>query len=722
MTTLSLADQYATDLRDVDIPILVVDDIRDNLELMEALLLGEGFSNVLLAQRGQQALDILVQRSDIGVVLLDLMMPDMDGYEVCRRITTNPLTQHIPVLVVTGAAFRQNEALLKSFAAGAIDFLHKPLNEVELFARIRVALALFRERVLRQASLRTIAANETRFRTIINQAPVGIAQISRQGRFLMVNDYLCSLTGYRDEQLKTMSLTQLVMDADNVTPIHSLLTEHAGSFNLETRLQPQHGDLLWVMLSLTPLHTVEMANAEVIEDTFIVIIENTTERKTTADQMAYLAAYDTLTRLPNRTHFQERLRHAIYHAECTRQKLAVLFLDLDNFKTINDSWGHAAGDLLLKGFAERVQSGLRDNDLLSRFGGDEFTLLLPDINHIENAFKVAQKILNQVNRPFIIEDHEYYVGVSIGISLYPQDGKDVETLLKNADTAMYRAKEMGRRNYQLFNPALDSRIQQRLKLEQDLRRSLEQENFVLYYQPQVELKERRIIGVEALLRWQHPERGLLNPSQFLPLAEETGLIIYIGEWVIRQACLQAKSWYQQGHTDWVVYINLSRRQLQQVDVLNQLKMILDELQLPPRMLGIEIAENSQGTDTDSMITSIKNFHDLGIRIALDDFGYGYSSFNILKHLPLHTLKIDKTFIQDALNNPNDLAIVKAMIAIGQSFGLQVVAEGVESKALVDLVVAQGCHIAQGYFFGRPQPIERFATMFSGSTVTLSEPL
>ena len=670
-----------------------MDDVRDNLDLMEALLLEEGFEPVVLADNGYTALEILEQRSDIGVVLLDLMMPDIDGYEVCRRASNNPKTRLIPIIVITGAGFRQNEVLLKSFAAGAMDFIHKPFNEVELYGRIRVAFRPLPERLLRQDSLRQITANEARFRAIINQAPAGVVHLHASGDFLLANQYFCTLLDCNPEDLKQQNIKAMCMDLECQTALQVLLAGESSGFVIETRLKLQHASPIWVNLSASPL-----LYAEAKESTYILIVENITERKRSTDKMIeHMVHYDTLTRLPNRIFFNGELRRAILSSSSQRSPLAILFLDLDNFKSINDSRGHWVGDRLLQNLAKRIQTCIRTDDLFSRFGGDEFILMLPGVN-TEEACLVAQKILSQMDKPVQVDEHEFYIGLSIGISFYPQDGENVETLVKNADTAMYRAKALGGFNYQLFNPAMDIHVQQRLTLEQDLRRSLEQGDFILHYQPQINLKTQQIVGMEALIRWQHPQRGLLTPNQFLPLTEESGLILTLGQWIIHEACRQAKCWYEQGYQKLVVYINLSRRQFQQLDAFNIIKAALEDMSLPGSMLGIEITESVSALDTESVITSLRNFNSLGIKTAIDDFGIGYSSLSDLKHLPLDTLKIDKSFILDALEDDDDVAIIQTIVALGRSFGLEVVAEGVESQRLLEFVKQQGCDIGSRLFF------------------------
>ena len=386
-------------------------------------------------------------------------------------------------------------------------------------------------------------------------------------------------------------------------------------------------------------------------------------------------------------------------------KMGVLFLDLDNFKNINDSLGHATGDRLLQCFSDAIQAKVRAGDLFSRFGGDEFALLLPQVREVEDACVVARKILQRVEQTFDVDGRQLYVGTSIGIAFFPQDGEDPETLLKNADVAMYRAKELGRHNFQLFNPSLDAHVQERLELEHELRDSLQQEDFQLYFQPQIRIDTLEIVGMEALLRWRHPERGMLNPMTFLDLAEETGLIISLGDWVIREACRQAAAWREQGYDQLVVYVNLSLRQFQQADHLDSFRKALAEFDLPAEKLGIEISESVSTLDPTALATSLSQFHRLGIRMAVDHFGMGCSSLNHLKRFPLHSLKVDKSFVRGAGNNLGDHAILNTVVSLGHSFGLQVVAEGVEDRQSFELMKDAGCDLAQGYLFGQPCPAD-----------------
>lgn len=693
-----------------EIPILVVDDVQDNLDLMEALLIGEGFESVHLLSKSTEVFDFLEQNPDVGLILLDLMMPDIDGYEVCRNVAKNPNTAHIPILIVTGAAFKHNDALVKSFAAGAIDFLSKPLNEVELFARVKVALSLYKERVLHRNSLTTILKNEENFRTIIDQAPVGIAKIDKNNNLLVANCALCEILGCQ-EDIKGKNLFALCEQTSFVESLKNLLHHNIKDKRAtELHIQlPEQKQLSWLYISATPVK-----EEGVITDNVILIIENITERKEQTEKITKMAYYDTLTQLPNRALFYETIEKVIYQLQDKKEAyFAVLFLDLDNFKNINDSLGHLIGDKLLQGLAKRIQDSLRKNDLIARLGGDEFALLIDNINTINDSKIVAEKILKHLEKPIEIDnEHSFYVGVSIGISIYPQDGTSVESLIKNADTAMYRAKELGKRTYQLFNSKFDNNVQTRLDLEQELRHSISESNFVLYYQPQLNIKTKKIVGVESLIRWNHPRRGFLNPGAFLPFAEETGLIIQLDKWVIEQACLQAKQWYDMGYTELTTYINFSLLQFQQVDFISHLQNTLDKVKLPPALLGIEITENISSLDNNIVVDVLKSLKNLGIKVVLDDFGIGYSSLSHLATFPLHGLKIDKVFVQKAPENKSDESIVETITNLGHSFGLEIVAEGIESQELLDFIGTKNCDIAQGYFISKPVKAEEVTKLFT----------
>jgi len=422
-------------------------------------------------------------------------------------------------------------------------------------------------------------------------------------------------------------------------------------------------------------------------------------------EMEHLAYHDALTGLPNRPLFMDRLILALAQASRTNQKLAVFFLDLDRFKDINDSLGHSTGDGLLKAVAERIRRCIREGDTVARFGGDEFTLLIPRIDHVEDAAKIAQKILETLKIPFSIADHELFVTTSIGISIHPGDGSDPETLVRNADTAMYRAKDQGRDNYQLYAPAMNARALERLALENMLRKALSHRELVLYYQPVCDMKTKNIVGVEALIRWRHPEMGLVSPAHFIPVAETSGLIIPIGDWVLRTACRQTKLWQKRIDPELTVAVNLSARQFQQPNLTEEIAEVLEETGLGARYLELEITESNAMQNAENTIYTLRELKALGVRIAMDDFGTGYSSLSYLKQFPIDTLKLDQSFVRGITTAASDAAIATAVIAMAHSLDLKVIGEGVETEEQFAFLHKQRCDYIQGYLFSPPQAAE-----------------
>ena len=424
-----------------------------------------------------------------------------------------------------------------------------------------------------------------------------------------------------------------------------------------------------------------------------------------AGEIEHLAYHDALTGLPNRPLFMDRLIVAVAQANRANQNLAVFFLDLDRFKDINDSLGHSVGDTLLKACAERIRRCVREGDTVARFGGDEFTLLIPRINTIEDAAKIAQKVIDTLHVPFLIHERELFVTASVGVGIYPSDGLDPETLVRNADSAMYRAKDQGRDGYQLYAPAMNARALERLALENQLRKALSQEELVLYYQPQLDAS-KNVVGVEALIRWKHPEMGLLSPGHFIGVAEMSGLIIPIGDWTLRTACKQLKTWQRRIDDDFTVAVNLSARQFQQPNLVDGIREVIDETGIAPSSLELEITESNAMHNAENTIYTLRELKDLGVRISMDDFGTGYSSLNYLKRFPIDNLKLDQTFVRDVDTDPSDAAIVSAVIQMAHSLDLKVVAEGVEREEQLEFLRRQHCDIFQGYLFSPPIPADR----------------
>ena len=443
------------------------------------------------------------------------------------------------------------------------------------------------------------------------------------------------------------------------------------------------------------------------------------ERHLADQRVVHMAHHDALTGLPNRTLFADRVGQAIARAHRRDGKIAVLFLDLDRFKNVNDSLGHAIGDLLLTAVAERLTKCLRDEDTAARLGGDEFIISLPDVADGGEAARVAGRILAELAKPFTIGDHQLHADGSIGIALYPTDGDTAETLMRNADTAMYHAKESGRSNYQFFSAQMTERVSRRLSTETDLRRALEHGEFSLHYQPLIDLAEGRISGAEALLRWPQSDRRPMTPTEFIPIAEDTGLIIPLGEWVLIEACSQAQAW-QARQPGLRISVNLSARQFRQKDLTGMIERVLGETGLAPALLELELTESMLMHHADETIGTLTRLDEMGVHLSIDDFGTGYSSLSYLKRFPIHSLKIDRSFVRDISSDPDDAAIVTAIVAMARSLNLNVTAEGVETEEQAAFLRSLACQRAQGFHFGRPMPAQEFGARLAlgGATQAL----
>ena len=430
------------------------------------------------------------------------------------------------------------------------------------------------------------------------------------------------------------------------------------------------------------------------------------ERRLADQRVVHMAHHDALTGLPNRTLFADRVAQAIARAHRRDGRIAVLFLDLDRFKNVNDSLGHAIGDLLLTAVAERLTNCLREEDTAARLGGDEFIISLPDVADAGEAARIATRILGELAKPFKIAGHQLHADGSIGIALYPTDGGNAETLMRNADTAMYHAKESGRANYQFFSAQMTERVSRRLSTETDLRRALERGEFFLHYQPLIDLGAGRVSGAEALLRWPHTEQRCMSPAEFIPIAEDTGLIIPLGEWVLLEACSQAQAW-QARCPGLRISVNLSARQFRQKDLIGMIERVLGETGLAPALLELELTESMLMHHAEETVGILERLDEMGVHLAIDDFGTGYSSLSYLKRFPIHSLKIDRSFVRDISSDPDDAAIVTAIVAMARSLNLKVTAEGVETEEQAAFLRSLACHQAQGYHFGHPMPATEF---------------
>lgn len=545
--------------------------------------------------------------------------------------------------------------------------------------------------------------SEKRYRTLFERNLAGVYRSTLDGRILDCNESFARIFGYasREEVLQQTAWDMYIKREDREAAVAKLL-ERQNLTNYEICLRRKDGSSVWVLESE---HLIEGPDGRlsVIEGTAIDI----TERKRAEEQVKHLAFHDPLTNLPNRLLFNDRLTLAVAQAHRHNQKLAVLFLDLDRFKVINDSLGHSVGDELLRQVAERIQEHVREGDTVARLGGDEFTLLVPGITAEEDAAKIARKICDAVHDPFWIDGRELFVTTSLGVSVYPSDGHDAETLVRNADSAMYRAKEQGRDNYQLYTPAMNAKAIERLSLESRLRQAVANDELELHFQPFIDLRTSEVLGAEALLRWRHPELGLIPPGEFIPIAELSGLIVPIGEWVLRTACAEAMKWHEKGFPALTVSVNLSSRQFQQSDLGSQVTHALEETGLEPDKLDLEITESCAMQNAEHSINTLQGLKKQGVRISMDDFGTGYSSLNYLKRFPIDRIKLDQSFVRDLPADKDDAAIAMAVIAMGRSLELVVIAEGVETEEQLQFLSSHDCDQLQGFLFSRPLPAEAF---------------
>ncbi len=553
---------------------------------------------------------------------------------------------------------------------------------------------------------RDLVESEGKFRELFNNAidPIFIFSITSAGtpeKFIEVNDIACSKLGYTREELLGMTPFDISMPEDfaEVGKIFKKLIQQENS-TYERAFLTKGGLKIPVEVNA---HVFQWHDQKVVQS----IARDITDRKRAEETIRRQAYYDVLTNLPNRMLFKDRLEQAMKHAHRNKQMLGVIVLDLDRFKNINETLGHLLGDKLLVAVSERLLGILNESETIARFGGDEFTLLLPQVGTVEEATQHAQKIIELLATPFKLNNHELHVTTSIGVAFYPEDGENSEILLKNAETAMYRAKEQGRNNYQLYASVMNVSAFKQLLMENSLRRALEKEEFVVYYQPQIDIKTHKIIGAEALVRWQHPDLGLVFPTEFIGLAEETGLIVPIGDWVIRKVCTQSKKWHDSGYDKTCISVNLSARQFQQRDLVANIARILQETGLDPQYLGLEITESIAMKNADFTTEALLELKKMKIHLSLDDFGTGYSSLSYLKRFPLETLKIDRSFVRDITTDPNDAAIVTAVVALAHSLKLSVVAEGVETEGQLSFLKSHDCDHVQGYIFSHPLTEENF---------------
>ena len=691
--------------------ILVVDDEPHNRSLLQALLRPEGYMTRTAAS-GREAL-AAVAESAPDLILLDVMMPEMDGLTVTARLKADPSTCNIPIILLT--ANTEHSARLAGLQAGAEEFLAKPVDRTELYLRIRNLLRLKAygdllqdRRMQLELEVEARTADLRRFRTAMDATHDAIFLLDRTTMtFVDVNQTASDLFGYTSTELLELGPGMLGIPASESLELlfDKVIDGSRANERIELSVRHRKGQQIPVELHM---------QAERSGPAWIVVcvLRDITVRQAAEKRLHHLAHYDELTGLPNRTLFRETLDRTLGQAVDKGWTVAVMFIDLDHFKDVNDKLGHDIGDQLLREVGARLSACVRVRDTVGRLGGDEFALILAMEDGQRGAAAVADKIRAALRRPFALAGNVIEASASIGITVCPDDALDSETLIKFADTAMYRAKQAGRNTFRFFTPQMNTDVIERLDLEAALRDALQNDEFVLHYQPKMHLESGQVAGVEALLRWERPGHGLVTPDAFIPALEETGLIVDVGNWVIATACRQIALWSRSGIGPIQVSVNVSGRQLVDAGIEDTINRELTANGIPGHLLEVELTESTLMANTEHTVATLQALRDRGVEISIDDFGTGFSSLAYLCRFPLDKLKIDIAFIRNVTTSEDDAAIVAAIILMAHSLKMHVVAEGVETLDQVEHLRTQGCDQIQGYHFSRPLTVSQLEEMLA----------
>ena len=687
---------------------LLIEDNPGDARLLREMFNEQGSRNTeLTIVRSMAEAERYLSGHLVDIILLDLGLPDVQGLAAVRR--AHAAAPRIPLVVLTGL---DDESLAaRALQEGAQDYIVK--SQIDTYGTTRGLLRSLRYAVGRKSLEDALFEEKERAQVTLNSIGDAVACTDAAGKLTFLNLVAEKLTGWTLQEAAGLPMPEVfrILDTTNREVIPNPMdravrgdeTVHLPANSILVR---RDGFEIPIEDSVAPIHDGEGRAAGAV-----IVFRDVSVARAMALQMTHSAEHDFLTGLPNRMLLNDRISQAIVLASRHNKHVAVLFLDLDGFKHINDSLGHPVGDKLLQSIATRLVDCVRASDTVSRQGGDEFVVLLSEVELSEDAAITARRMLHAVSRPHSIDQHDLHVTTSIGVSVYPEDGLDAETLIKNADTAMYQAKESGRQSFQFFKPAMNARAVERQSIEEGLRRALQRQEFVLYYQPKVDLTTGAISGAEALIRWIHPTRGLIPPMDFIPIAEDCGLILSIGAWALREACTQSRAWTKAGLPDVTMAVNVSAIEFRDKNFLNHLFEVINETGLDPRLLELELTESVLMKHAASTAVILQSLREAGIKLAVDDFGTGYSSLSYLRKFPVDAVKIDQSFIRQ-ISADDDTTIVKAVIGMARGLKLRVIAEGVETPEELAFLRAYRCDEAQGYYFSRPVPARQFATMLN----------
>lgn len=690
------------------INILLVDDRVENLLALEAIIENEEY-NLVKAFSGEEALKCLL-KYDFAAILLDVQMPGMDGFATAKIIKAREKTKNIPILFIT-ANNMDSEHIFTGYSLGAIDYILKPFNPIILGAKVEGFVQLYKmnQQIINQSTKLIEKTRELELATVELQVSEELANvisetsidtmlvIDEDGVILKINPAIEKMFYYKENEIVGKSIYSLLA-IDNEQKVLKAVNrlENLVGYGTPKEMGATRKDG-----SIFPVEV--QIGKRFVQDRCIVActIRDISKTKEYQEKITHMAYHDGLTDLPNRRFFNEKFSSMVNEARLKNHSLALMYIDMDRFKYINDSLGHIMGDKLLCAVAQRLKDNLREQDFIARIGGDEFNVILPDTNR-EIAIEIAENILDQFKFPFLIDNYELFITSCIGISIFPYDGEDAVSLVKKADAALYRAKENGKNKYKMYHSGMNIQSYKTFILQNDLRKAIDREELSLVYQPRIGIETGTVGSAEALLRWNHPSWGTISPLEFIPIAEETGLIVEMGEWVLRTVCKQIKDWQNAGLDPVRVAVNFSAQQFLQKNLVENIKGILRETGVNSSMIEIEITESVIMGNENIISNTLKELKQIGIVISIDDFGTGYSSLNYLRKYPVNIIKIDKSFIQDLSNTYSDSrAITSTIISLAYSLNMSVIAEGVETEEQLNILREDNCHEIQGYLFSPP---------------------